>query len=53
MNNWKSVIAYGTYEELDKNEANKGLDILMDNVMSTLEKKLHRVEAKQMRVSVN
>ena len=39
LSNWKSVIAYGTYEELDKNEANKGLDILMDNVMSALEKK--------------
>lgn len=38
LSNWKSVIAYGTYEELDKSEANKGLDILMDNVTSTLEK---------------
>ena len=39
LSNWKSVIAHGIYEELDKSEANKGLDILMDNVMSTLERK--------------
>jgi nitroimidazol reductase NimA-like FMN-containing flavoprotein (pyridoxamine 5'-phosphate oxidase superfamily) len=39
LSNWKSVIIHGTYEELDKSEANKGLDILMDNIMSTLEKK--------------
>lgn len=53
LNNWKSVIAYGIYEELDKSEANKGLDILMNNVMSTLEKNLHLAEAKQMRISEN
>jgi nitroimidazol reductase NimA-like FMN-containing flavoprotein (pyridoxamine 5'-phosphate oxidase superfamily) len=39
LSNWRSVIAYGTYEELDKDEANKGLDILMDNVSSSLGKK--------------
>lgn len=39
LSNWKSVIAHGTYEELDKGEANKGLDILMDNVSSSLGKK--------------
>ena len=39
LSNWKSVIAYGTYEELDKSEANKGLDILMNNVMFSLGKK--------------
>lgn len=33
LSNWKSVIAHGTYEELDKSEANKGLDILMNKVL--------------------
>ena len=39
LSNWKSVIVYGTFEELGKSEANKGLEIIMDNVMSTMERK--------------
>jgi len=36
---WKSVIAYGTFEELEKGEANMGLEILMKNVVSSLKTK--------------
>ncbi|WP_458718932.1 pyridoxamine 5'-phosphate oxidase family protein [Candidatus Nitrosocosmicus sp. R] len=39
MNNWKSVIAYGTFEELKGDEANKGLEILMKSIMSNLDRK--------------
>ena len=39
MNNWKSVIVYGTFEELKGDEANKGLEILMKSIMSNLDRK--------------
>ena len=39
LNNWKSAIAYGTYEELQGSEANKGLEILMKNILSSLGEK--------------
>ncbi len=39
MSNWKSVIVYGTFEELKGDEANKGLEILMKSIMSNLDRK--------------
>ena len=39
MSNWKSVIAYGKFEELNGIDANMGLEILMRNVKSILGKK--------------
>ena len=32
FSNWKSVIVYGTFEELGKSEANKGLEIIMEKL---------------------
>ena len=39
MNNWKSVIVYGIFEELKGDEANKGLEILMKSIISNLDRK--------------
>ena len=39
MSNWKSVIVYGTFEELKGDEANKGLEILMKSIISNLDRK--------------
>jgi uncharacterized protein len=39
MNNWKSVIVNGTFEELKGDDANNGLEILMKSVISSLEGK--------------
>ena len=39
MNNWKSVIVYGTFEELKGEDANNGLEILMKSIMSNLDRK--------------
>lgn len=33
MENWKSVILYGTYEELKGLDADKGLEILMSSII--------------------
>ncbi|WP_196777401.1 pyridoxamine 5'-phosphate oxidase family protein [Candidatus Nitrosocosmicus hydrocola] len=38
MSNWKSVIVYGTFEELKGDDANNGLDILMKSIMSNLDR---------------
>ncbi len=37
--NWKSVIVYGTFEELQGDDANNGLEILMKTIISILNKK--------------
>lgn len=37
VNNWKSVIVYGTFEDLEGGEADKGLEILMNHVNILLE----------------
>jgi nitroimidazol reductase NimA-like FMN-containing flavoprotein (pyridoxamine 5'-phosphate oxidase superfamily) len=39
MSNWKSVILYGTFEELKGNDANNGLEILMKSIRSNLNRK--------------
>jgi len=39
MSNWKSVIVYGTFEELKGDDANNGLEILMKSIMSNLDRK--------------
>ena len=39
MSNWKSVILYGTFEELKGDDANKGLEILMKSIRTNLDKK--------------
>ena len=39
MNNWKSVILYGTFEELKGDDANNGLEILMKSITSNLDRK--------------
>jgi hypothetical protein len=39
MGNWKSVILYGTFEELKGDDANNGLEILMKSIMSNLDRK--------------
>lgn len=38
LSNWKSVIAFGTFEELEGSEANNGLEILMEKIKSYLSK---------------
>jgi uncharacterized protein len=45
MSNWKSVIVYGTFEELKGEEANIGLEILMKSIMYNLDKKSSPTEA--------
>jgi uncharacterized protein len=37
MSNWKSVILYGTFEELEGHDANNGLEILKKSIMSNLD----------------
>ncbi len=39
MSSWKSVILYGTFEELKGDDANNGLEILMKSIMSNLDRK--------------
>ncbi len=39
LTNWKSIIAHGTYEELEESEANMGLEVLMKNIISSLKTK--------------
>jgi nitroimidazol reductase NimA-like FMN-containing flavoprotein (pyridoxamine 5'-phosphate oxidase superfamily) len=39
LNNWKSVIAYGTFEELKGKDAKDGLEILLNTIKSILNKK--------------
>lgn len=39
MSNWKSVIVYGTFEELEGSDANNGLEILKKSIMSKLDRK--------------
>lgn len=39
MSNWKSVIVYGTFEELKGEDANNGLEILMKSIMYNLDRK--------------
>jgi uncharacterized protein len=39
MSNWKSVIVYGTFEELKGEDANNGLEILMKSIMHNLDRK--------------
>lgn len=36
MGNWKSVIAHGTFKELEGTEREKGIDILMDRTTSAV-----------------
>lgn len=36
MSNWKSVIVYGTFQELKGSEADNGLDVLMKSIMHKL-----------------
>ncbi len=45
MSNWKSVIIYGTFEELKGDDANNGLNILMKSIMSNLDRKSYPTEA--------
>ena len=45
MSNWKSVIVYGTFEELNGDDANNGLKILMKSIMSNLDRKSSPTEA--------
>ncbi len=44
MSNWKSVIVYGTFGELQGDEANNGLEILMKAIISSLSKKASSTE---------
>lgn len=39
MSNWKSVIVYGTFEELKGEDANNGLEILMKSIRYNLDRK--------------
>ena len=39
MSSWKSVILYGTFEELKGDDANNGMEILMESIMSNLDRK--------------
>ena len=45
MSNWKSVIVYGTFEELKGDDANNGLEILMKSIISNLDRKSSPPEA--------
>ena len=45
MSNWKSVIVYGTFEELKGEDANNGLEILMKSIMSNLDRKSYPTES--------
>ena len=45
MSNWKSVIVYGTFEELKGDDANNGLEILMKSIISNLGRKSSPPEA--------
>ncbi len=45
MSNWKSVIVYGTFEELKGDDANNGLEILMKSIISNLDRKSSPTEA--------
>lgn len=45
MSNWKSVIVYGTFEELKGEDANNGLEILMKSIMYNLDRKSSQTEA--------
>ena len=53
MNNWKSVIAYGTFEELKGDDANKGLKILMKSIMSNLDRKSLRLKPLVMIIGIS
>ncbi len=44
MNNWKSVIVNGTFEELKGDDANNGLEIMMKTITSILTKKSLQTE---------
>ena len=39
MSTWKSVIAFGTFEELTGSDAKNGLEILMKSIMSKFDRK--------------
>ena len=45
ISNWKSVIVYGTLEELKGDDANNGLEILMKSIISNLGRKSSPPEA--------
>ncbi len=44
IKNWKSVIAYGTFEELKGNSAKTGLEILLKTIMPILSEKFSPIE---------
>ena len=44
MKNWKSVIAYGTFEELKGDDAKNGLEILLKSIMSILSETSSQIE---------
>jgi nitroimidazol reductase NimA-like FMN-containing flavoprotein (pyridoxamine 5'-phosphate oxidase superfamily) len=45
LSNWKSVIAYGTFEELKGDDANNGLEILMKSITANINEKSSSSEA--------
>lgn len=45
MSKWKSVIVYGTFEELKGEDANIGLENLMKSIMYNLDRKSSPAEA--------
>lgn len=52
LTSWKSVIAYGIFEELKNDEANQGLEILMEKIKLFLSKNFSPTDT-QIRDNIN
>ncbi len=53
LNNWKSVIAYGTFEELKEDNAKEGLEILLKTIVSILNKTSSSTQAHSLGDEIN